>query len=150
MRQFIIGLTGIALAGSASAQSLKVEPGLWRVSTDIYVHGTLDGAPFEDPPETEVMTECWQTEEEVTLDPGMLGVDRCTIGTASWSPFGLYAPLTCEDQGFVLEGSVEFTVSFDRESFTGRMFLAADGPNFDLKTDGVLMGHRANACPSPK
>lgn len=149
MRQILLSIPAFFLAGTAAAQSLQVEPGLWRTTTDVYFEGVVDGEDISEAPSSDELTECWLTEEEITLDPSILsGIEGCELGDVTWTAFGMSAPLICTAEGLSMDGYVDFAVSYDKQSFTGRMNLVGWNDTASVVTDGVLISHRVGACPS--
>lgn len=134
-------------AAPALAEPLKVAKGMWSSSTDIYFDVTVDGEPMEVPPDHSVVKECWSTDEEVTIDEGMISwFEGCKATGLRSEAHAFGMDLACEFDGVPMTGTAEFVVNKDQDGFAGRLLLTGYLEGARLLADGVLLGHRTGAC----
>lgn len=147
MRLYLTVAVLLLSAGLANAESIRLEPGMWRVTTDTYFE--ISGLPddMSEPPTSTEITECWATEEETTLDPSLLGdMDGCVLGETTQKSFGLQAALLCSVPGMDTDGQMDFFVSLDRKSLSGQMNLTAWNEDLYASTTAVFFAQRTGEC----
>ena len=133
---FLTGLAGLMLTGTASAEGVSIDPGMWEMTS------TMTMTMMPEPRSTSVK-ECIEDNE---LNPESFNMDKdnpCNItdvtidgNTARWS-------ISCSTGGGpVMEGQWEFTSSGDAISGNGSMSTDFNGQTmgFNMTWEGKRVG----------
>ncbi|MBY9065897.1 DUF3617 domain-containing protein [Hyphomonas sp. WL0036] len=136
---------------AAQAQSISVNKGQWRVDQDSYFRGIADGEVLDMPPEFSSIDECWTLDEEVLIDESMVAMFEGCVSTGSKAlPYGVAIGVSCDFDGLLVGGTLAFSVSHTRDSFSAHLQLnneANDG--LDFQSDLLMIGHRTGTCQAP-
>ena len=150
MRILLAAAGAALLAGTASAQEIKVNPGQWETSSTLNLSLTMDGATQQMPPETETSSECWATEADTVLSADMLALDGCNIKNVTGDTYKLAFDMDCNMEGIPMTGNATITVAPDRNSTEGYINLSANAQgiaiNANGKLTGKLTGKRVGTC----
>ena len=151
MRLSLILTSLLFSAAAAQAEPLSVNKGQWRVSQDIYSAATVEGEPLDLPAENSIVDECWSLDEEVLIDESMVAeFEGCVSTGVATRPFGMEIGLECEFDGLDVEGSAQFALSHDRDSFVAQIDLASPTTYpVDFQSHILMIGHRTGACKAP-
>lgn len=140
MRSHIIltGLAAVFLAGSASAEGVPINPGMWEMTSTM----TMSMMPQ---PQTTTVSECIEEDE---ISPESFNMDQdnpCSItdiaidgNTARWS---ISCPIQADQ---TMKGQWQFTSSGD--SITGSGSMSADFAGQQMAFDMSWTGHRTGDC----
>ena len=133
---FLTGLAGLMLTGTASAEGVSIDPGMWEMTS------TMTMTMMPEPRSTSVK-ECIEDNE---LNPESFNMDKdnpCNItdvtidgNTARWS-------ISCSTGGGpVMEGQWEFTSSGDAINGNGSMSTDFNGQTmgFNMTWEGKRVG----------
>lgn len=134
---FLAGLTSIALAGSASAEGVSINPGMWEMTSTM----TMTMMPQ---PTSTTIKECIEDDE---LSPESFNMEEdnpCNItdvtvddNTARWS-------ISCPSEGGpVMEGNWEITSNGDSITGKGTMSTEYGGQQmgFNMTWEGKRVGN---------
>ena len=148
MRTKCIGLgLGLALCSSAAmADPVLLKPGNWRSTVDTIFTGTIFGEAVQIDPESTDDTECWDTEEALSLDPAQFQTEECTLGDSTPTPFGIEAPMSCRFDTFRMEGTLRIEANLELDAFYGRMTLESIDDGFDLEAVTLFLGQLEGPC----
>lgn len=135
---FLTGLATVMIAGTASAEGVPIDPGMWEMTTTM----TMTMIPQ---PHTTTVNECIEDDE---LSPESFNLDKespCKISdvvvdgnTARWS-------ISCATEGGpMMEGQWEFTSSGDTISGNGTMSTEMNGQTMGFEM--VWTGARTGDC----
>lgn len=147
MREFVIGLVSIAVAGFASAQEvITVNKGSWDTTLSMVPELSVFGVLQDMDPEFEFTTECWASEEDTRLDVETIGIDNCDVLDTRGSESHLSFDLVCEMEGIELEGDALIVVAPDRNSLQGSMVIEGEAESVSIRMVGLFSGHKTGAC----
>lgn len=147
MREFVIGLVSIAVAGFASAQeAITVNKGSWDTTLSMVPELSVFGVLQDMDPEFEFTTECWASEEDTRLDVETIGIDNCDVLDTRGSESHLSFDLVCEMEGIELEGDALIVVAPDRNSLQGSMVIEGEAESVSIRMVGLFSGHKTGAC----
>ena len=134
---FMTGLAAILLAGSASAEGVSINPGMWEMTSTM----TMSMMPQ---PRSTTVKECIEKDE---LSPESFNMEEdnpCNISdvniddnTARWS-------INCPTEGGpVMEGNWEFTSNGDSINGSGSMSAEFGGQpmSFNMTWEGKRVGN---------
>ena len=134
---FLIGLASLIFAGTASAEGVSIDPGMWEMTSTM----TMTMMPE---PRSNTVQECIENDE---LSPESFNMDKdnpCDItevaiegNTARWS-------INCStDGGPAMEGQWEFTSNGDSISGKGEMSAEFSGQKmgFNMTWKGKRIGN---------
>ena len=135
---FLTGLATVMIAGTASAEGVPIDPGMWKMTTTM----TITMMPQ---PHSTTVNECIEEDE---LSPESFNLDKenpCNISdvavegtTARWS-------ISCSTgDGPMMEGQWEFTSSGDTISGNGSMSTEINGQTMGFEM--VWTGERTGDC----
>ena len=135
---FLTGLATVMIAGTASAEGVSIDPGMWEMTTTM----TMTMMPQ---PQRTTVNECIEEDE---LSPESFNLDKenpCSISdvaveetTARWS-------ISCStDGGPMMEGQWAFTSSGDTISGNGSMSTEINGQTMGFEM--VWTGERIGDC----
>ena len=133
---FLTGLACLMLTGTASAEGVSIDPGMWEMTSTM----TMTMMPE---PRSTTVNECIE-DDEISPESFNMGEENpCTISemsvegnTASWS-------ISCPTGGGpVMEGQWEFTSSGDTISGNGSMSTELNGQTmgFNMTWEGKRVG----------
>lgn len=147
MREFVIGLVSIVVAGSASAQEvIAVNKGSWDTTLSMVPELSVFGVLQDMDPEFEFTTECWGSEEDTRLDVETIGIDNCDVLDTRGSESHLSFDLVCEMEGIELEGDALIVVAPDRNSLQGSMVIEGEAESVSIRMVGLFSGYKTGAC----
>ena len=135
---FLTGLATVMIAGTASAEGVSIDPGMWEMTTTM----TMTMMPQ---PQSTTVNECIEEDE---LSPESFNLDKenpCSISdvaveetTARWS-------ISCSTGGGpMMEGQWEFTSSGNTISGNGSMSTEINGQTMGFEM--VWTGERIGDC----
>lgn len=149
MRLLPAALLLLVTHSAANAQTIQLEPGLWRVSTDMYFDFEMAGERHIEPVTTEAVSECWETEKDTTVGPALLDeLDFCEPGETVWTDFGMQSIMTCDLEGIIMDGKLDVMVSADRKLLAGNLSMRAEEALISVNANGVIFARYTGACPA--
>lgn len=136
---------------AAQAQSISVNKGQWRVDQDSYFTGVANGEVLDMPPEFSTIDQCWALDEEVLIDESMVAMfDGCVSTGSRALPYGVEIGVSCDFDGLAVSGTLAFSVSHTRDSFSAHLQLTNEpDESIDFQSDILMLGHRTGTCQAP-
>ena len=129
------------------ADPVILKAGNWRTTVDTTFGGTMFGEVVNIDPESIDDTECWDTDEALSLDPAQFQTEECILGESTETPFGIEAALTCDFSSIRMEGTLFVEANLKLDSFYGRMTLNSVDDGFDLEAVTLFLGKLEGPCP---
>jgi hypothetical protein len=151
MRLAFLVLSALLFAAPVRAEPLRLAKGMWSTSTDVYLYVTAEGEPVDAPADHSTEEECWSTDEEVTIDEGMVAMFEGCVSAGSWSTtYSFDMDLVCEFEGVPMTGAATFVVNKGGDGYAGQLFLTGSSDVLEMEVEGLILGHRTGACTAPE
>jgi len=146
MRLILTAATCLALAGAASADGLKIQPGQWENTNTFNVEIVANGETMTLPPQTEMDQDC-VSEEDATFNPEDLAQEGCTASDIKSTDNSMSFTVNCDADGVKMTGAVDVETSNGGNEVNGTIDLKGEQPGMgSFAMTGTISGKRVGVC----
>jgi hypothetical protein len=148
MRSCLIAALAMTLgAGSALADGLKIEPGLWKNETTVNTTVTTTENTMDMPAQTQSTEECISA-EDATLDPNDTGMSACEVSNLVTTESDMSFDMACSQSGAVMTGQMKMSKNADGTKAEGTFSLMGSmtSKGTTVSVAGTLKSERVGGC----
>jgi hypothetical protein len=139
-------IAALALAGTASAQGVSVNPGMWTYDTTMDISMNMNGQAMDMPGQTTSESQC-VTEADATFDPANFTEPGCSISNLQETSSTVSFTMTCNQQGMTMTGDMLATVTDGGNGMDMTMKMNGNQPGMGtMDINGVIKGKRTGDC----
>lgn len=139
-------IAALALAGTASAEGVKVNPGMWTYDTTMDISMNMNGQQMNMPAQTTSESQC-VTEADATFDPANFTEPGCSITNLQETSSTVSFTVTCNEQDMTMTGDMSATVTDGGNGMNMTMKMNGNQPGMGtMDINGVIKGKRTGDC----
>jgi len=139
-------IAALALAGTAGAQGIKINPGMWTYDTTMDISMNMNGQEMDMPGQTTSESQC-VTEADATFDPSQFTEPGCSISNLQETSSTVSFTVNCNQQGMTMTGDMSATVVDGGNGMDMTMKMNGNQPGMGtMDINGVVKGRRSGDC----